>query len=74
MTYLPSFEPPFLDPSAPDIMETPRDQRTAGEVPDFLKSHFRPFTTSGRKSKELRWVTTYLIAKPCEDSAPKHAD
>jgi len=38
----PWHEPPFLAPFAPDVMDTPRDQRTPGEVATYLKDRFRP--------------------------------
>jgi len=74
VTYLPWFGPPFLAPVAPDTMETPRDQRTTGDVAEFHKSRFRPSNTSRKKSKKLRWVTTCLIVEPSEDSARKYAE
>ena len=61
-------------PSAPDVMNTPRDQRTPGEVATYLKGRFRPKPKQGKRAKELRWVTTCLISEPTEDSAPKYAD
>jgi hypothetical protein len=68
------YEPPFLTPSGPDVLETPRDQRTAEEVVDFLKSRFCHAPSPGKKPKELRWVTNYLTFEPSEDSAPKYSD
>ncbi len=50
----PWYEPPFLAPSARDVLETPRDPRTAENVADFLKSRFRPATAPGKKPRELR--------------------
>ena len=35
-------EPPFMAPSTPDTLDTPRDQRTPGEVATYLKGRFRP--------------------------------
>ena len=70
----PWHEPPFSAPSAPDTLDTPRDQRTPGEVATYLKGRFRPMPQKGKRAKELRWVTTYLASEPTEDSAPKYAD
>jgi hypothetical protein len=70
----PWHEPPFLAPSAPDIMETPRDQRTPGDVATYLKGRFRPKPQPRKRPKELRWVTICLTSEPTEDSAPKYAD
>ena len=38
----PWHELPFLALSAPDTLDTPRDQRTSGEVGTYLKVRFRP--------------------------------
>jgi hypothetical protein len=70
----PWHEPPFLAPSASDIMDTPRDQRTPGEVATYLKGRFRSRPQQGKRPKELRWVTTCLTSEPTEDSAPKYAE
>ena len=55
-------------------MDTPRDQRTPGEVATYLKGRFRPKPQQGKRPKELRWMTTCLTSEPIEDSAPKYAD
>jgi hypothetical protein len=55
-------------------MDTPRDQRTPGEVASYLKGRFFLKHQHGIKAKELRWVTTCLTSEPTEDSAPKYAD
>jgi len=68
------YEPPFLAPSAPDVLETPRDQSVAEEVADFLKSHFYPAPSPDKKPKGLRWVTNCLTSESSEDSAPKYED
>ncbi len=34
---LPWYEPPFLPPISSDVMETPRERRTPGEVATYLK-------------------------------------
>ena len=67
-------EPPYLAPSAPDTLVTPRDQRTPGEVATYLKGRFRPKPHQGKRAKELRWVTTCLTSEPAENSALKYAD
>ncbi len=38
----PWHEPPLHAPFAPDTLDTPRDQRTPGEVATYLKDRFRP--------------------------------
>jgi len=53
---LPWFEPPYLAPTAPDVLETPRDQRTPEEVLSFLKSRYRFKPSHGKNARELRWV------------------
>ena len=70
----PWHEPPFQAPSTSDTLDTPRDQRTPGEVATYLKGHFCPQPRQGNKAKELRWVTTFLTSDPTEESAPKYAD
>ena len=65
--------PHFLAPSAMDVMKTLRDQRTAEEIRDFIKSRFCPALSPGKMPKELRWVTTCLTSEPSEDSAPIYA-
>jgi len=70
----PWHDPPFHAPSAPETLETPRDQRTPGEVATYLKSRFCPKPQQGRQAKELRRVTTCLTSEPTEDSAPKYVD
>jgi len=55
-------------------LDTPRDQRTPGEVATYLKGCFRPKPHQGKTSKELRWVTACLTSKPTEDFASKYAD
>ena len=72
--HLPWLEPPFLPPTTSLDLETPRDQRTAQEVADFLKSRFRPSTFYGKKARELRLVTTCLTTDPTKDSASKYAE
>jgi hypothetical protein len=74
LTTLPWYEPPFLAPSAPDVLGTPRYQRTAEEVADFSKSRFCPATSSGKRPKELRRVTTCLTTDPSENSATTYED
>ena len=71
---LPWFEPPYLDPVASDVMETPRDQRAPEEISSFLKHRYRPKPVQGKKARELRWVTTCLTSDPTENSAPMYAD
>jgi hypothetical protein len=39
-----------------------------------LKSRFRSSASLGKKTKELRWVTTCLTTEPTKASAPKYAD
>jgi hypothetical protein len=55
-------------------MDTPRDQRTPGEVATYLNGHFLPKPHQGKRAKELSWVTTCLTSDPTEDSAPKYAE
>ena len=70
----PWHEPPLPAPFATDTLDTPRDQRTPGEVATYLKGRFRPKAQQGKMAKELRWVTTCLTSEPTEDSPPKYAD
>ena len=70
----PWHEPPFFAPSSSDIMDTPREQRTPGEMATYLNGRFCPKPQQGKRPKELRWVTTCLTPDPTEDSAPKYAD
>jgi len=73
-TVHPWHETLFQAPSAPETLDTPRDQRTPREVATYLKGRFCPKPQHGRKTKELRSVTTYLTSEPTEDSAPKYAE
>ena len=66
VTTVPWLEPPFTAPSATHGLDTPIDQRTPGEVADLLKARSRPALVAGKKSKEVRWVTTCLISNPTE--------
>ena len=71
----PWHEPPFQAPSSPETLDTPRDQRTMGEVATYLKSRFCPKPHQGKKAKKLRWViTTCFTSEPTKNSAPKYAD
>ena len=70
----PWHEPPFQAPSASDAMDIPRDQRTPAEVATYLRSRFCPKPHHGKNAKELRWVTTYLLSEPTDDTAPKYTD
>ena len=70
----PWHEPPFQAPSTPETLDTPRDQRTPREVATYLKGRFRPKPQQGKRTKELRWVTTCLTSEPTEDFTPKYAD
>ena len=47
----PWHEPPFQAPSASDAMDTPRDQRTPGEVATYLKSRFCPKPYQGKRRR-----------------------
>ena len=71
---LPWLAPPFLTPTTPDVIDTPRDQRTPDETADYLKARFRPHAQQGKKALEVRWTTTCLTTEPTEESAPKYAD
>ncbi len=68
---LPWFEPPYLAPTASNVMETPRYQRAHGEVSSFLKNRYCPKPLQGKKAGELRWVTTCLTSDPTETGAPR---
>ena len=68
ITTLPWLEPPFAAPSAPNVLNTLRDQRTSEEVADFFKSRFRPAPSAGKKPKKRRWVTTCFTYDPIEES------
>ena len=70
----PWHEPPFLAPSAPDAMDTPRDHRIPGEVATYLKGRFRPKPKQGKRAKEFRWLATCLTSDPAKESAPKYAN
>jgi len=63
---LPWYEPLFLPTTSSDVIETPRQRRTPGEVTTYLKGRYKPNTAQGRWPRELRWITTYLIAEPTE--------
>ena len=68
---LPWHEPPFLAPSETDVyMDTPRDQRTPGEVDTYVKRRYCPKSLQGKIARELRWVTTCLSSDPTEKSTP----
>ncbi len=54
VTTLPWLEPPFAAPSASNVLDTTRDQRTPGEVADLLKTRFRTALPVGKKPKEIR--------------------
>ena len=69
----PWHEPPFHAPYASDAMDSPRNQRTPGEVVTHLKSRFCPKPHQGKKAKKFRWVTTCLSSEPTEKSPPKYA-
>ena len=47
--YLPWYEPPFLAPSATDVLEPPRDHRTPEEVASFLKGRHSPAPQTSQK-------------------------
>ncbi len=67
-TTSPWLEPPFAAPSGPNVLDTPRGQRTPEEIAAFLKSRFRPAPAAGERPKEMRWVTICLTAEPTEDT------
>ena len=46
----PWHEPTFFAHYAPDVMDTPRDQRTPGEVATYLKGRFRPKSPARQKA------------------------
>ena len=71
---MPRLDPPFAAPSSPPGLGTPLNQRTPGEVADFLKARFRHAHTWGKKPKEMRWVTTCLTSEPTEETTPKNSD
>jgi hypothetical protein len=71
VTTLPWLEPPFANPSALNVLDTPRDQRTPGEVAGHLNIRFRPAPLADNKSKEMRWVATYLNSELNEETTPK---
>jgi len=54
----------YLAPTASDVVETPKDERTPEEVSSFLKNRYRPKPLQGKKARELRWVTTCLASNP----------
>ena len=74
VTTLTWLEPPFAAPSAPNVLDTPRDQRTADEVADFLKSRFRPASSGGKKPQERTWVATCLTYESIEESTQIYPD
>ena len=51
---LPWHEPPFLNPTTSDVMDTPPDQCTPEEVLAYLKSRNCPTQHQGKKTRELR--------------------
>ena len=65
---LPWYEPPFLPPTSSDGMETPRERRAPGEEATYLKGRYKPNTAQGRRQRELRWITTPLVAEPTEET------
>jgi len=56
----PCHEPPFLAPSASDVMDTPRNQRTPEEVATYLKGRFQP-KASTRKAAKGTHMGNYLL-------------
>ena len=71
---LPWYEPSSLPPTSLDVMETPRECRTPGEVATYLKGRYNTNTAQGRWQRELRWITTPFIAKPTEESVPRYSE
>ncbi len=67
-------EPPFAIMSDPDVLDTPRDQRTPEEIAAFLKAQFHPAPAAGKRPKEIRRVTTCLTFEPSEDSVQTYPD
>jgi hypothetical protein len=47
---------------------------TPEEVSTYLKTRYRPMQDQGKKTKELRWVTSCRTSDPTDDSAPWYAD
>jgi hypothetical protein len=71
---LPWHAPPYMTPTSPDVIDTPRDQRTPEEIATYLKRRFLPQNLSGKRNPEIRWVTTCLTFEPTEETAPRYAD
>jgi len=63
-----------LTPTTPDVIETPRDQRTPDEIADYLKARFWPHVQQNKKALEVMWTTTCMTTEPSEESTPKYAD
>ena len=71
---LPWYEPPFLSPTSPDVMETPRENRSPGEVATYFKGRYRPSAAQGRRPREIRWITTYLTSEPTEETVRRYSE
>ncbi len=71
---LPWYEPPFLPPTSSDDVETPRERRTSGEVATYPKGRYKPNTAQGRRQRELRWITTPLVAEPTEETVRRYSE
>jgi len=65
---LPWYEPLFLPTTSSDVIETPRERRTPGEVATHLKGRYKPSPAQGKQPRELRWITTYLTAEPTKET------
>jgi hypothetical protein len=74
VTTLSWLKPPFAAPTTPNVSDTPLDQRTPGEVSYLLKPSFRPALLTGKKPKEMRWVTTCLTSEPTKETTPRYSD
>ncbi len=71
---LPWYEPPFLPTTSSDVIETPRKNRTPGEVATYLKGRYKPNTAQGRRARKLKWITTYLTAEPTEETVRRYSE
>ena len=70
---MPWLEPPFAAPSVPNVLDTPFDQRTSGEVADLFKARFCLALPASKKLKEMRWVTTCLASEHTEKTIPRYS-
>ncbi len=71
---LPWYAPPFLPPTSSAVLEAPRERRTPGEVTTYLKGRCKLNPAQGKPPRELKWITTHLVAKPTKETVRRYSE